>query len=64
MFSAKLGLKGGKWGKHLYGRCLNEGICPSKAQEWGVLLLVCNKKNINNHFLKRLLILYRIVFVV
>ena len=52
MFSAKLGVKCGKRGKRLYSRCLNKGICASKAQEWGVLLLVCTKKNINNHLEK------------
>ena len=52
MFSTKLGVECERRGKHLYNGCLNEGICPSKAQEWGVLLLVCNKKNINNHLEK------------
>ncbi len=52
MFSTKLGVECEKWGKYLYDRCLNEGICPSKAQEWGVLLLMCTKKNINNHLEK------------
>lgn len=50
MSVAKVGLMCGKWDKHLQGRCLNEGICPSKVQEWGVLLLARPKKNINNHF--------------
>lgn len=50
MFSAKLGVKCGKWGKHLYSRCLNKGICPLEAQEWGVFPLVSAKNNINNRF--------------
>ncbi len=61
MSVTKLGLKCGKCGKHLNSRCSNMGKCPLKAQN--CFFTHYTSKKINNHFLKRLLILYRIVLL-